>query len=74
MDFYLLCEMIKRSNCHFFFFCFPYCNCKVGNDIKNNLAYYFFLRNNRDSSFTSLSRQLFVIASTKKHQLQGKES
>ena len=25
------------------FFCFPYCNCKVGNDIKNNLDYYFFL-------------------------------
>ena len=21
------------------FFCFPYCNCKVGNDIKNNLDY-----------------------------------
>lgn len=74
MDFYLLCEMIKRSNCHFFFFCFSFCNSKVGNDIKNNLDYYFFPRNNRDSAFTSLSRQLFVISSTKKHQLRYVES
>ena len=71
MNFYLLCEMIKCSNCHFF--CFPYCNCKVGNDIKK-IRLLFFLRNNRDSYFTSLSRKLFVIASTKKHQLNYVES